>query len=208
MKFKLDKAQTARYEEELKDVCKNIHGRGWKSEYDNRVSKDPAIVRNGDTMTIDLTRAQSHEAKMAIIRTLGLQSVALPEEIDEDFYNHLIAMGDDPAKKQAYLDSIAPRISPDALRATAARLDEAIAHARTLEAKGKVYGKSQWQNEVNLKDMTGSKASVTITKTDGSKVKVDNKIECVREYNQRKCPSFFKREFFHRMFDKPDDGIK
>ena len=204
MKFKLDKAQTARYEAELKDVCQKVHGRGWKAEFDNRVSKDPAILRDGDTMTIDLTRAQSHETKMAIIRTLGLQSVALPEEIDKDFYDHLIAMDEDPAKKKAYLDSIAPRISPDALRATEARLDEAIAHARKLAANGKVYGKAQWQNEDNLKAMTGFKATVTIRKTDGSTVKVDNKIECVSDYNQRKCPSFFKREFFHKMFDKPE----
>ncbi len=204
MKFKLDKAQTARYEAELKNVCQKVHGRGWRAEYDNRVSRDPAIVRDGDTMTIDLTRAQSHEAKMAIIPTLGLQSVALPEEIDEDFYNHLIAMDDGPAKKKTFLDSIAPRISPDALRAAEARLDEAIAHARTLEANGKVYGKEQWQNEGNLAAMTGVKATVTIRKTDGSTVKVENTIECVQDYNLRKCPSFFKREFFHRMFDKPE----
>jgi hypothetical protein len=204
MKFALDKEQTASYTAELKNVCQKIHGRGWKVEYENRVSQDPAIVRNGDTMTIDLTKAQSHEAKMAIIHVLGLQSVALPEEIDQDFYEHLMAMAEDPAKKQAYLDSIAPRISPAALRATEARLDEAIAHAKKLAAKGKVYGKAQWQNEDNLKAMTGSKATVTITKTDGSKVKVDNNIECVRDYNQRKCPSFFKREFLHKMFDKPE----
>ena len=30
-----------------------------------------------------------------------------------------------------------------------------------------------------------------------------NDIECVRQYNDRKCPSFFKREFLHKMFDKP-----
>ena len=204
MKFAFDKEQTARYTEELKNVCQKIHGRGWKAEYNNRVSQDPAIVRNGDTMTIDLTKAQSHEAKMAVIQVLGLQSIALPEEIDQDFYEHLMAMDKDPAKKQAYLDSIAPRISPDALRATEARLDEAIAHAKKLAANGKVYGKAQWQNEDNLKAMTGSKATVTITKTDGSKVKAENNIECVRDYNQRKCPSFFKREFFHQMFNKPE----
>ena len=204
MKFAFDKEQTARYTEELKNVCQKIHGWGWKTEYNNRVSHDPAIVRNGDTMTIDLTKAQSHEAKMAVIQILGLQSIALPEEIDQDFYEHLMAMDEDPAKKQAYLDSIAPRISSDALRATEARLDEAIAHAKKLAANGKVYGKTQWQNEDNLKAMTGSKATVTITKTDGSKVKADNNIECVRDYNQRKCPSFFKREFFHQMFNKPE----
>ena len=52
----------------------------------------------------------------------------------------------------------------------------------------------QWQNEVNLKPMTNFKATVTLTKADGSHVKVDNKIDCVREYNERRCPSFFSRD--------------
>ena len=204
MKFALDKEQTARYEQELKDVCQKIHGRGWKAEHDTRVSQDPAIVRSGGTITIDLTRARTHEAKMALIGVLGLQSVALPEEIDRDFYDHLMEMEADPAKKQAYLDTIAPRISPAALRATEARLDEAIAHAHKLAQNGKVYGKAQWQNEDNLNAMTGSKATLTITKADGSKYKAENTIECVRDYNQRKCPSFYKREFLHKMFDPPE----
>ena len=120
MKFALSKDKTALYFDQLKEVCQKLHGKNWKREYDNRVSKDPAIVRNGNTMTIDLTKATTHEARMAIIHTMGLQSIALPEEIDEDFYNHLIAMDNDPAKKREYLNSIAPRISPEALSATEA----------------------------------------------------------------------------------------
>ena len=63
--------------------------------------------------------------------------------------------------------------------------------------------KAQWQNEDNLKAMTGTKKTVTITKADDSTIKAENTIECVRDYNQRKCPSFFKREFLHQMFNKP-----
>ena len=52
--------------------------------------------------------------------------------------------------------------------------------------------------------MTNFKSNVTIKKSDGSTIKPDgNDIECVRDYNERKCPSFFKREFHHRMFEKP-----
>ena len=204
MKFALDKSKTAYYFEQLKDVCKKLHGRNWKTEYDNRVSQDPAIVRDGDTMTIDLAKATTHEAKMALIHTMGLQSIALPEEIDDEFYEKLMEMDRDPAKKKAYLDSIAPRISPEALRAAEARLDEAIAHAGKLARQGKVYGREQWRNEANLKDMTGMKATVTITKTDGSKVKFDNEQnKIVKDYNERKCPSFFKREFLQNMFNPP-----
>ena len=165
-KFALDKEKAAEYEAELKEVCKKIHGRGWKTEYDSRVKNDESIVRdNADgTMTIDLTKATSPEVKMAIIHVMGLQSIALPEEIDKDFYDKLIAMDKDPAKKKAYLDSIAPRVSPDALKATEMRLDEAIAHARNLDKKGKVYGDAQWRNGENIKAMTGIKKHAKIKK--------------------------------------------
>lgn len=109
----------------------------------------------------------------------------------------------DPAKKQAYLDSIKSRVSPEALEATSARIDEAIAHAQKLNAGGKVYGKEQWRDWNNIVSMTGVKATVTITKTNNTKIKAGNDIECVRQYNDRKCPSFFKREYLHKMFDKP-----
>ena len=42
-----------------------------------------------------------------------------------------------------------------------------------------------------------------IINSNHSSVKAENTIECVRDYNQRKCPSFFKREFLHQMFNKP-----
>ncbi len=41
-----------------------------------------------DPTTFDLTKAKSHEVRMAIIHTLGLQSIALPEEIDKEFYDN------------------------------------------------------------------------------------------------------------------------
>jgi hypothetical protein len=110
-------------------------------------------------------------------------------------------MDEDPAKKQAYLDSIAPRVSPEALRATETRLNEAIAHAKKLGQQGKVYGKEQWRNEANLNAMTGFKATVTIKKADGSTIKVDNNVDCVKKFNERRCPSFFRREFLQNMFN-------
>ena len=177
MKFSLNKRQTSLFEAHLKNACQKIHGKGWEVEYNRCLKNDPAIVRNGDTLTIDLAKAKSPEAKMAIIPTVGLQSIALPEEIDQDFYDHLLAMDGDTAERRAFLGSIAPRISPDALKAAEARLDEAIAHAKVLEAKGKVYGTDQWQDQKNIDAMTATKRTVTITKSNGGKIKADNKIE-------------------------------
>ena len=109
----------------------------------------------------------------------------------------------DPVKKRAYLDTIRSRVSSEALEATSARIDEAIAHAKKFNESGKVYGKAQWRDWNKIVAMPGVKANVTVTNVNGDKLRVEGDIEIVSDYNERKCPSFFKREFLHRMFDKP-----
>jgi hypothetical protein len=203
-KYSLDKGKAALFEEQLKNVCSKVLGWGWKTEYERRVSTDPGLVKNDDgSMTVDLAKVSSPEIKMAIIQVIGMQSIALPEEIDQKFYDKLMEMERDPAKKQAYLDSIASRISPDALRATEMRLDEAIAHAKKLKAENKVYAGEQWQDADTLSGMTKMQTKVEIVKSDGSMVEADTKLDCVRDFCERNCPSFYKRDGFQWMFNLP-----
>ena len=65
---------------------------------------DPGLVKNPDgSMTVDLVKAKSPEIKMAILEVLGMHIIALPTEIDKDFYDKLMEMDRDPAKKKAKL---------------------------------------------------------------------------------------------------------
>ena len=179
---------------------KELFGKGWEREY-QRVSNDPSLVRNTDgTMTVNLADAKTPEIKMAAIPVLGLQNTALPEEIDEDFYNKLMEMDKDPSKKQDYLNSLAPRISKEALTATESRLNEAIEHAKKLKEAGKVYGTNQWQDKTNLFTMTGVAPSVEIEKSDGTTITADPNLQHVRDFCTRDCPSLYKREKFDNMF--------
>ena len=199
-KYALEKNRAERFVDELKDVCKKLFGKGWEREYE-RVSSDPSLVRNADgTMTVNLADAKTPEIKMAAIPVLGLQSTALPEEIDEDFYNKLMEMDKDPSKKQDYLNSLAPRISKEALTATESRLNEAIEHAKKLKEAGKVYGTNQWQDKTNLFMMTGVTQSVEIEKSDGTTITADSNLQHVRDFRTRDCPSLYKREKFDNMF--------
>ena len=199
-KYVLEKSRAERFDEELKDVCKKLFGKGWGREYE-RVSNDPSLVRNADgTLTVNLVEAKTPEIKMAAIPVLGLQSTALPEEIDEDFYNKLMEMDKDPSKKQDYLNTLAPRISKEALTATKSRLNEAINHAKKLKEAGKVYGTEQWQNKTNLFMMTGVAQSVEIEKSDGTTITADPNLQHVRDFRTRDCPSLYKRENFDNMF--------
>ena len=189
----------------LKAVCAEIHGKGGENEFKLRVSKDPGIKKYGTdgALIVDFAKVRSPEVKMAIIRTLGMQSVALPEEIDEDFYNKLMDMDAHPEKKQAYLDSIAPRISKNALKATERRLNEAIEYAKRLKQDGKVYNAEQWKVYRNQNWMTPIESELKIKKSDQTEVTVHRDIRCVNDFLIQDCPSYFKRDYVHLMFKKP-----
>ncbi len=81
-KYALEKGKADEFEEELKTVCQKIFGKRWQTEYERRVSTDPALVKNADgSMTIDLAKAASPEIKMAIIQVLGIQSTRFPKRL-------------------------------------------------------------------------------------------------------------------------------
>ena len=208
-KYALDKKLADRFDEELKNACEAIHGeKGGEHEYNNRVAKDVGITKNDEdgSMTIDLAKAKSPEVKMALIQALGMQSTALPEEIDEDFYNKLMEMDANPDKKKEYLESLKPRISAAALKATENRLNEAIEHAKKLSEDGKVYKDADWKDRGILGMMPDLATNVKIKRSDGNKVTVNSKIACVRDFFIRECPSIYKRDFLHLMFQKPQSA--
>ena len=200
-KFRLGGVKAESFLDMLEVICKRLHDKDAADEYEKRVSNDPAITRNGNgEITVDLSKAQSPEVKMALNKVMGLQSIAMPEEIDQEFYNKLMEMDGNPDQRKAYLDSIAPRLSPEALDATAKRLDEAIAHAKKLKAENKVYSDAKWQDPNTLVQMPGLKNKVEIAKSDGTNVTVDNKIGFVGNYCVVDCPSYYKRDYLDRMF--------
>ena len=124
-----------------------------------------------------------------------------------DLYNKLMEMDKDPAKKEEFLNTLKPRISAAALKATENRLNEAIEHAKNLSLDGKVYDEAQWKDRGILGMMPDIDQQVTITKSDGKKVRVKPVgIPYVRDLLVRECPSIYKRDFLHLMFAKPQSA--
>ena len=204
-KFALDKDAAKNFGVILRNICFDLHGKdGWKDEYDKRISLDPAIVRNPDgSMTIDLSKATTAEVKMAVVSAIGMQSpgIAAPEALDEEFYNVLMEMdGKDSAKRKEYLDAIAPRISPAALKAAESRLDDAIAHAKKLHAEGKVYKQEDWQDAGKRKAMKPLDKEVTVTKNDGTVLTPPLTKQYVTSYRVNSCPSYYRRDYIAGMF--------
>ena len=141
---------------ELKAECEALYGKNaGDTEYNDRVSTDPAIVRGeGGALTVDLAKANSPEVKMALNKVLGVHGIVIPEEIDREFYDKLMQMRGNTAARKNYLNSLRPRLSPEALRAAEMRLDSAIEHAEKLHSQGKVYGDEQWKNLNVLSSMS------------------------------------------------------
>jgi hypothetical protein len=213
-KFTFNKSKSEEFFAELKYECGKIHGDSGMdeadTEYGKRVKNDPAITCHEDgTVTVDLAKAQSLEVKMALNQVLGVQSIALPEEIDREFYDKLMAMDNDPAQMKAFLDTLAPRISPEALKATEMRLKEAIAHAKKLNDAGKVYGDEQWKDADKLSQMPQIKSEDKITTSDGNQVTVNSKMgvdpekkrkNFVTYYFVNSCPTYYTRDYLNKMF--------
>ena len=141
------------------------------------------------------------ELEFAVIRVIGARVTALPEEIDRSFYNVLMEMDENPAKKKAYLDTIAPRISSEALKAAGQRLDDAIAHAKKLNAKGRVFDEGDWTDERKLSGLANLKTKLKFVKLDGTTATVKPNIKGVKDYLETSTPSLYKRDKFDKMFE-------
>jgi hypothetical protein len=204
--YVIEKERKEEFQDDLKKICQSIHGNNANAEYQKRILSDPGLKFNEDeqTITIDLSKAKSPELGLAIVGFFGPKSVAMPEEIDKEFYDTLIEMDTNSAKKKEYLDSIAPRISQAALKAAEMRLNDAIAHAKKLAANHKVYGKNEWEDEAKLNQMTPMKMSLSIEKSDGTNKVVNirsKSVKDIKEYLENATPSMYMRDYFDIMFD-------
>ena len=203
-KYVLDQTTAAKFLGVLKKECETLYDEeDGLTEYDMRVSQDAAIEHNADgTVTVDLEMAKSPEVKMALNATLGIHGIVIPEEIDKDLYDKLVALKSGTDARKDYIESLRPRLSEEALEATEKRLDSVIKHAEKLYKEGKVYGDEQWKDPNVLSELTDLKTSEEIEQSDGSKVKVNggNGRQFVNEYFLSSCPSYFKRDCFDMMF--------
>lgn len=200
-RYTFDETGTKEFFEALEELAEELHGDMAKTELRDRIKNDPSITRNPDgTVTIDLTKAKAPEIGITLYANTGSQSLSLPPAIDKDTYDHLMALDSDPAKKQAYLDSIAPRISPKALDAAKTRLDEAIAHAKNLATQGKVFTDADWNNTAKLRRTHNPiPQSVSVLRTDGNSIELDSANDSVRNYLTNITTSYFRRDYFSSL---------
>ena len=125
---------------------------GRKKDFLAAFRDDPGLTfHDNGTIDIDLDKVANKRIVQGLSHFCGLRSVGVPEEIDRDLYDKLMALAPDApdggTKRAAHLDSLATRLGADSdqYKFAVKRLDESIAHARKLMSAGKVYAAEQWE---------------------------------------------------------------
>ena len=89
----------------------------------------------------------------------------------------------------------------DALKAAEQRLDDAITHAKKLNAKGRVFEEGDWTDARKLSSLAKMKTELKIVRSDGATTTVKPKNKCVKEYIEISTPSLYRRDEFDKMFE-------
>jgi len=141
------------FRNQLEKVAKGIKNKEEKEDFIESVFNDPGVRQGKDgSITIDLTKATNAFLLKSLIKDCGVKNIAPPAEIDKELYDKLMTLAKDApdggVARKNYLTSIAQRLGKNSAQYKAAvlRLDESIAHAKTLNAEGKVYTQDQWMN--------------------------------------------------------------
>ena len=194
MKFSFDKERSEDFKTYLTGLAKQIDSGNYKNVLEDLL-KDPGIKTDGDgRYTVDASRIENKAIVSALCRVTGLQPLALPDKIDRETYDALIALKAGP-KREEYLDSIRPRLSEASFNAAVSRLDDVIARAEKLGGENKVIEKEGWLNEPDETLRTGN---LSVTKPNGGVKKLGGEI--AREANEFNCTSIFVRDGLDKIF--------
>ena len=126
---------------------------GAKNAFLDQINDDPGIkIDKKGTVEIDMEKVVNRQLVQGVFHFCGLRCTAVPEEMDGELHDKLVALAKDApdggAARAEYLGSLATRLGAESVQYKCAvkRLDEAIAHARKLKSEGKVYTAEQWES--------------------------------------------------------------
>ena len=194
VKYTFDKDRTTIFKSLLKDLAKTINSRNVDAELANLL-KDPGITIGKDGLiTVDASKLANKAIAQKIYELTGVHSLVIPDKIDRTTYDSLMALKQDPARKN-YLDSIRPRLSEASYNAAVSRLDDVIAHAEKLGRESKIVEENGW-TDVYEQPLATDKVSVR--KQNGDEKQLGGEI--AMRVNDLFCPSYFAREKIDKYF--------
>ena len=141
--FRLQGKQAADFKALLKDA--NLVYDPGKKAGTSRFDTDPGIKQSEDgTILVDVSKIKSWELFHCLAKATGCHSLRLPDHIDEELYDKLVAMESGKARED-YIADLRARLSEDQVQVAIQRLDGAIKHAKALNDKGCVVSTADWE---------------------------------------------------------------
>ena len=111
----------------------------------SRFDTDPGIKQSEDgTILVDVSKIKSRELFHCLAKATGCHSLRLPDHIDKELYDKLVAMESGKARED-YIADLRARLSEDQVQVAIQRLDGAIRHAKALNDKGCVVSTADWE---------------------------------------------------------------
>ena len=117
---------------------------------------DPGIEFHDDgTATVDTTQFKTPILHYCLLNTVGMHTTAMPDYIDEDLYNNLMALAEPGEKREKYIAELTANLPEGAKNAAVSRLDDAIFYAKTLYYKGHVVSAESWNDHDTQRKIAG-----------------------------------------------------
>ena len=194
MTFKFDASRSNVFRAQLLATAQKIDPDNAEALRD-RYLEDPGITKHDDgTLTIDASRIADKTLAWALATTTGAQTLAIPDKIDSETYDALIALKGGP-ERQAYLDSIRPRLSEASYNAAVSRLDDTIAQAERLRAENKVVDTDAW---ADVQETPLASGKLTARKLDNTEKRIGGDI--AKEAHKAFSPSIYARDGYEKLF--------
>ena len=136
----------ARYFKSLYDGIVNEYPEELRKEIRQKLESDPGVkTLPGGRLEVDPSKFAAGELHWAFRRVTGSDCDVLPSYIDEDLYNHLVAMAPGSEAREAYRQDLLKRLPADAVESAMLRLDEAIELAKRYKTEGKVVSAEDFE---------------------------------------------------------------
>ena len=148
-------------------------------------------------ITVDASRLGDKSIVHVLARVTGTQTLAIPDKIDRETYNAFLALKAGP-QREAYLDSIRPRLSKASYNAAVSRLDDVIAHIENMPADRIIENRDGRNGWLDADEAPLGTGKVTVQKHGGQEKRLGGEI--AKDVNELLCPSIFARDGIDKLF--------
>ena len=193
-RFGFDESSSMNFRKVLRKIAEGVDKGNVEAECEQML-KDPGIGKDKKgNYIVDAAKIKNKAVVFALMKVRGAVSVALPDKIDRETYNALIALKSGPARK-AYLDMLMQRVSKGCCIAATSRLNDLIAHAEKLARENKVLDAADW---LKAQDVPLASGDLPYRRLNGSMVEIGGDV--AKRVNRGVCPSYFTRDGLDKLF--------